>query len=187
MSREADWSKSLSGIAGVSMTDVLTHRMVKRKDLESKDPADYLFTSGRPGRFNPRGVLSIYGADSQLTVAAEWERYWDGLPQSHLLYFVQFSGLILDLGDPQVLDQLKIDPSDLFAPWRLALAPTLCQSLGQVVSEQTRFAGIRFPSDAARERKIEGYNYVLFKDAVAAPAKVEVRNDEGVIVQAWPL
>ena len=108
------------------------------------------------------------------------------MPKSYVLYFAQFSGFILDLGDLKVLDQLKIDPNELFAPWRLAQTPTLCQNLGKAVAEQTRFAGIRFPSDAARERKIEGFNYVLFKDAVVAPSKVEVRSDEGVILQGWP-
>jgi hypothetical protein len=84
------------------------------------------------------------------------------------------------------LGRLKIEPAELHLSWRGTSSPTACQKLGKVVAGQKRFAGIRFPSDAAREKGIQGFNFVLFKNAVVAPSKVEVRDDKGVIVQQWP-
>jgi hypothetical protein len=69
----------------------------------------------------------------------------------------------------------------------LAAPETRCQTLGQALAEQTCFAGIRFPSDAARELGFEGFNDVLFKEAVASPVNVKVRNELGVLGPSWPL
>jgi hypothetical protein len=122
VSRILDWQRLLQEIPGRAMTDVPGRRLVNRRMLEAKNPPDFLFTSGRPGRFNPRGTLSLYASDNAVTAGAEWERYWDNLRQSHLLYFVEFSGLLLDLGNDQTLELLKINSDELFAPWRLVAA-----------------------------------------------------------------
>jgi hypothetical protein len=59
VSRRTHWTQVLSEIPGTPLTDVLGRRLVKRELLESGDPPDFLFTSGRPARFNPRGIIAL--------------------------------------------------------------------------------------------------------------------------------
>ena len=67
----------LATIAGIS-TRPDYGRMVDRCYVDDASKADYLFTSGRPGRYNPRGVEALYASEDLLTAGAEADRYRKG-------------------------------------------------------------------------------------------------------------
>ena len=154
--------------------------------LEARTPPDFLFVSGRPGRYNPAGLFCLYAVEDAATAGAEFERYWAGLPVQYVLYFCRVTGPILDLANPAVRRSLGLKKSDLFTPWRGRKRPTLTQRLGAITAAQARFIGIRFPSDAAQERKLDGCNIVVFRDVVAAPASVVITDDRSRPLQTWP-
>jgi len=187
MTSMARWGGILPALPVHAVANLELRRIVARKALESRTPADLLYTSGRPGRYNPRGVFCLYASEDAATAGAEFERYWSGQPLASTLYFCRITASLLDLGSPHVLAALGLREANLFDSWRTTLSPTATQRLGAAIAAQNRFAGIRFPSDAARERGFAGWNYVLYRDAVVAPASVVVVDDAGVTVQAWPV
>jgi hypothetical protein len=79
-----------------------------------------------------------------------------------------------------------LKPADLHTPWRFAATPTKTQRLGAAVAVRAKFAGIRFPSDAAQDRGFLGYNVVFFQKAVISPASVVVFDDAKREVARWP-
>lgn len=161
-------------------------RVVERVVLESKTPSEFLYTSGRPGRYNPRGVNALYCSQDLPTAGAEVERYRNGKTRQLITYWIHPRALVLDLEEPAILNALGLTTADLFAPWRFAPSLTKAQLLGEAVEAIANFAGIRFPSDAARERGFTGYNVVFFKRAVVSPASVVVLDDTGHEVGRWP-
>ena len=184
--RQARWAEVLATAVGVELRAAPLERIVERRVLESRRPPDFLFTSGRPNRYNPAGVECVYFSADGATAGAEFDRYWQERTTQRLLYFCRASARVLDLTDVAVRDMLGLREAELFNPWRLAMAPTATQQVGAVVAGQRRFAGVRFPSDAARERGFAGSNLVFFRSAVAAPARIEVLDDMGQLLQAWP-
>jgi RES domain-containing protein len=161
---------------------------VSECDLVRLSPPNYLFTSGYPGRYNSDGVLALYASEDAATAGEEWERRARQLPRlpRQLVYFVEFSVPILDLGNAATLEALELTQADLTAPWEFVLAATMTQRLGDAVAAQQRFGGIRFASDAARLRGFVGFNIVLFRTAIAAPNFVVVRQDDRREIQRWP-
>ena len=184
--REARWSEVLAAVASEELRAIPLERIVERRVLESRRPPDFLFTSGRPNRYNPAGVECVYFSADGATAGAEFDRYWQGKTTQRVLYFCRASARVLDLTDVNVRATLGLHEADLFGPWRLAASPTVTQRLGFVVAGQRRFAGIRFPSDAAQERGFTGSNLVFFRSALAAPARIEIFDDAGQLLQAWP-
>jgi len=149
---------------------------------------DFLYTSGKAGRYNLSSMPCIYGAEDQATAGAESERYRKGRTVSLTTYWIKVTGDLLDLGDAKVLKALQFTPEELYAPWRglSTQGPTKTQLLGQAVAESGRFCGIRFPADAAKQRGFSGYNVVIFREGVKAPWSVVVSNDQGEEVSRWP-
>lgn len=184
--RRARWAALLATAPGEELRAVTLPRIVERRALESRRPPDFLFTSGRPGRYHPAGVEGVYFSADGATAGAEFDRYWQGRATQRVLYFCRASARVLDLTNPAIVTALGLREPDLFAPWRLAITPTPTQQLGAVVAGQRRFAGVRFPSDAARERGFAGANLVFFRSALAPPARVEILDDAGQVLQAWP-
>jgi RES domain-containing protein len=186
MIREAQWPALLSRLPVLALNDAPQRRIVERQMLESRTPPDFLFTSGRPGRYNPAGLFCLYASEDATTAGAEFERYWAGLPVQQVLYFCRVTGSVLDLADPVVRRALGLKRSDLFTPWRGRKRLTLSQRLGVVLGAQTRFIGVRFPSDAAQERGFVGHNIVVFRDAITLPGSVVITDDCGRRLQTWP-
>jgi RES domain-containing protein len=175
----------LSAIKGVPVSTALC-RMVERSVLERPPKSDFLFTSGRPGRYNSRGIQALYAAEDLATAGAESERYRKGRTTQTIVYWATPNAVVVDLGDAGTIAALGLVDLDLFAPWMFAATPTRAQLLGEAVAAQTRLGGIRFPSDAARTRGFVGYNFVFYKAAVAAPSSVVIHDDSGHEIQRWP-
>jgi tRNA (Thr-GGU) A37 N-methylase len=55
-------------------------RLIPRDWLEERHPPDFLFTSGKPGRFNPAGVECVYFSEEETTAEVEYLRLWAGTP-----------------------------------------------------------------------------------------------------------
>lgn len=169
------------------MHDMVLPRLVERRRLEARNPPDFRFTSGRPNRYNPAGIEGVYFAADAATAGAEFDRAWEGRPTQWILYFCRVStALVLDLTDTACREKLGLSEEELFADWRFSQTPTTTQELGACVASQTHFAGIRYPSDAARERGFTGANLVFFRAATVAPARLEIFDDTGCLLQTWP-
>lgn len=176
---------ALATVAGIPAPGELC-RVVERVVLERTPKSDFLFTSGRPGRYNPRGIEALYASEDQATAGAEAERYRAGRVTQNVVYWVRPNALVLDLGNPTTVAALGLVEADLFSDWKFAPAPTRSQLLGEEVAQQSRLAGIRFPSDAAKARGFLGYNIVFFKKSVVTPSAITVHDDTGREVQRWP-
>lgn len=149
-------------------------RMVEQAILEKYAPPQFLYTSGRPGRYNLRDTHCLYCSADMPTAGAEFDRYRGSRTTQSSTYWIHANVLVLELEDPAVLTALGLTDPDLFAPWRALSTPgpTLTQQLGTAVATQDRLHGVRFPSDAAKERGFTGYNLVLFRKSVVAPASI---------------
>ena len=176
---------AIPGLPGRPISEALC-RFVERAVLERSSSPDFLFTSGRPGRYNTKGIQAVYASESQAIAGAEAERYRNGRVTQNIVYWLHPSALVLDLGDSNSLNALGLSASDLYTPWRFATTHTKTQLLGKEIAAQTRLAGIRFPSDAANALGFAGYNVVFFKDAFVSPASLIVRDSDGKMIQQWP-
>jgi RES domain-containing protein len=185
-----DFPALLSGIELPDTSRLRLRRSVPQTSLESHAPPDYLFASGRPNRYNPRGVSALYVSENFATMGAEMDRAAKSLGlddfKNQVVYTVQAEAKLLDLANPKILTALSLGPTALHEPWKFALTPTETQQLGAAISGQTRFAGIRYPSDAAQEAGFLGYNIVIFKAAVVPPYFVSIKDDTGKEIQRWP-
>jgi hypothetical protein len=163
-------------------------RFVSKDALYSRTPPNFLYTTGYAYRVNTAASLALYGAEDATTAGAEWERHAKKSPRllTQVLYFIDLSIPVVDLGDATILAALQLNESDLQAPWEFEPAPTKLQLFGDVVARQQRFGAVRFPSDAARERGFKGFNFVLFPSAIVAPMSVAIRDDTGAEIQRWP-
>jgi hypothetical protein len=54
-------------------------RIVPLGDLVKNSPPDFLFTSGKPNRFNPAGIECVYFSEDEATAGLEYARQWVGL------------------------------------------------------------------------------------------------------------
>ena len=119
---------------------------------------NWLFTSGKPNRYNPAGVNCVYFSEKRDIAQAEYDDYWKGLAganQPVTTYFAEARlQRVLDLTDKATLKALGVDAKDLFKNWRRAKHPTLTQLLGQAVSKTGNFSAIRYPSKACTTKKL---------------------------------
>jgi len=155
-------------------------------DMINAPSVDFLFTSGKPYRFNTAGIECIYFAENEKTARAEYERHNLRGDQPLTTYFadVHISHL-LDLCDPRTRKVFKLTLTDLRKAWVGAARPTSTQLIGRAVSAQTRIAAIRFPSDAARRSGFEGANLVIFQSSLTPPDFLEIVGPEGKVLQRW--
>lgn len=156
-----------------------------RQAVESKAPPNFLYASSRPGRYNPEGVECIYWAENENTARLEYRRYEVG-PATYETFFCRYECGVLDLGNSSVLAALGLKDSDLYANWRTATDLTKTQLLRLAVSLQQKFAAIRFPSDAARAEREEGFNVVVFRASLCHPFGINVVTDPELPTQKWP-
>jgi hypothetical protein len=150
-------------------------------------PVDFLFTSGKAYRYNPRGVWCVYFAEDEVTAAAEYGRHNTGKRHPFATYFAEVRmRRVIDLCDAGTVSALGLTACDLKAPWVGARKPTATQILGQAVNGQTSVAAIRFPSDAARTKGFAGANVVIFRDCVRRPDLVHILGPTKKPLQKWP-
>lgn len=156
------------------------YRCVPQLHFDGNRPPSYFFASGRANRCNPAGVECLYFSEDEATASAEYRSSWRGLPAEHqpkLTYVARVRlAHILDLDDPEVSLALRLKEEDFYGSWRLRRRTRL-QRLGLAVSAQQRITAIRFPSAAARNEGLFGWNVVIFKGALAAPDRVEILGD----------
>jgi len=162
-------------------------RRVPLSPLLEPGAVDYLFTSGRPYRFNTAGVRCVYFAEDEATAAAEYERHTRPLRQPFATFFAEVElAAVLDLCSAGTLKALSLTPRDLQANWARAKRPTAAQLLGEAVSQQVRLAAIRYPSDAARMKGFAGANVVIFHDSLRRPDHVHILGPTKKPLQKWP-
>jgi len=101
----------LAGLPLSPARDFTLRRFVGRTDLSRFAPPNYLFTSGYPGRYNPDRVLALYAAEDAATAGEEWERRAkkSRLNLEQVLYTIEFSGAVADLGDSATCAALGLD------------------------------------------------------------------------------
>lgn len=153
-------------------------RIVPLGDLARNSPPEFLFTSGRPNRYNPAGIECVYFSEDDATARLEYARQWAGLragKQPVVTYFAEVRlRRVLDLTSARTMEVLELKPRDLHQPWRTAASPTATQRLGKAVCDHSLIAAIRYPSDAAKEAGVAGCNMVVFRDRIKSPDSVRI-------------
>jgi RES domain-containing protein len=181
-------ARRLAGVSCVPFRAVLARR-VPLLSLIRISPPDFLHTSGKPGRYNPAGVLCVYFGEDEDTARLEYERLWVGTPaqkQPVGLYFARIRlTKVLDLTSAATLKKLKLLNADLHRSWR-GVKPIKTQKLGLAVSTQTAICAVRYPSDAAAASGKAGTNLVIFRNRVVAPDYVQILGPDKRPLQAWP-
>lgn len=158
-----------------------------RFHLEAKQEPNFLYTSGKPNRYNPEGVNCIYWSECLEAAVTEYQTTTLlGVPFT--VFAADAEMAILDLSDSSVLSALGLTASDLHEPWREVASATLTQTLGRAVSMQSRFAGIRYPSNAALSQGGSGqWNWVIFPDSMeSSSATLKVVLEDELEEQMWP-
>lgn len=162
-------------------------RRVPLTPLIESEVVDFLFTSGRPNRFNPPLVQCIYFAEDERTAEAEYQRHNVRRHQPFATYFGKVSlRHVIDLCSPATFAALGMKEADLQAVWIGKSKFVVTQFLGQALSEQTKIAAVRFPSEAARATGFAGANVVIFKASVCRPDSVRILGLAKNQLQKWP-
>lgn len=158
--------------------------------LTAINPPNWLYTSGKPNRFNPAGVDCIYFSLDPAVARIEFENLWRNNPAGNqpATDFHAEAELrkVLDLTSPPTLRALKIQPDDLLDNWRLAKTPTLTQLIGRAVDETKLFSAICYRSSAAARRKQPGKNLVIFRDCLRPGEFVRIVGTGKMPLQSWP-
>jgi RES domain-containing protein len=145
-------------------------------------PPTFLYTSGRPNRWNPRGTNALYFSEDEATANLEYARAWRGtrgVEQPKLVFRARVRlRRVLDLAKPELSAALAVNEADHSRGWRLARRPTRPQEIGRVVNEQALAAAIRYPSAVARADRREGWNVVIFPGALTGSDAVEILGDK---------
>jgi len=159
-------------------------RLVPFVDLVRHNPPNWLYTSGKPNRYNPHGVECIYFGASREVAQAEYDSMWQGMLGEHQPVTTFFADVklkrVLDLTHAATLKAMKIDAKGLFKNWRRAKHPTLTQLLGQAVNAKD-FSAICYPSATAN-----GVNFVIFRDCIRSPDSVRILGPTKKPLQKWP-
>lgn len=162
-------------------------RRVPLTPLINPDAVDFLFTSGRPNRFNPPLVQCIYFAEDERTAAAEYQRHNVRRHQPFATFFGKVNlRHVIDLCAPESVAALGMKAADLQAVWIGSSKLVSTQFLGQALSEQAQIAAVRFPSEAARAAGFAGANVVIFKESVRRPDSVRILGLAKNQLQKWP-
>ncbi|MFA5205013.1 MAG: RES domain-containing protein [Lentisphaeria bacterium] len=190
MSHDLNSLKQMLATAPAVAVNTTLFRRVTFQALASYTPPNWLYTSGKPQRYNPAGVDCVYfGADTNIT-RVEFESLWQGLqganqPATDFCVAVALQR-VLDLTSATTLKALKISAQELFKSWRRTKTPTLTQLLGLAVNETRLFSAIRYPSKATADRGQAGINFVIFRDCVQFPDLVEILGPTSKPLQTWP-
>jgi RES domain-containing protein len=179
--------ETLKKIAPARVDSTLTRR-VPLLSLIGHKPLQFLYTSGKPNRFNLPRTNCLYFSDTEATAKAEWELTLVGAARKRpcAVFFarVQLSRVI-DLLDPKVCAKLDLSTQEVFAEWRTTIDPIATQILGEA-AKAAAFVGIRYPSNAAQLAKFNGANIVIFVDNLIAPDFVGALGDRGETIEQIP-
>jgi RES domain len=188
MAETVDIRKALA-IAPVSSLEGEWVRCVAVQPLAAAGPPNYLFTSGKPNRFNTAGVHCVYFSEDERTAREEYARRLAGQAarQPVAIYVARVKlAQVLDLANPNTCQALGLGAKHLSAAWIRARQALRTQLLGLAVSQQHVISAIRFPSDAARASGFAGFNVVIFRDAVRRPDFVKILGPTSKPLQQWP-
>lgn len=187
-----DWPaiiKALELVPVIELCGTLA-RLVPLGDLVKNSPSDFLFTSGKPNRYNPAGIECVYFSEDEATARLEYARQWANLRASKQPIVTYFAEVrlrrVLDLTSRKTLEALKLKSRDLHRTWRGADRPTVTQLLGEAVSEHSRIPAIRYPSDAAKTTGRSGCNVVIYRSNVRRPNSVRVLGPDKKPLGKWP-
>jgi hypothetical protein len=82
-------------------------RIVPLGDLVKNSQPDFLFTSGKPNRFNPAGIECVYFSEDEATAGLEYARQWVGLragKQPKVTFYAEVRlRRVIDLTSPDTL------------------------------------------------------------------------------------
>ena len=164
-------------------------RLVPFHQLTAITPPDWLYTSGKPQRYNPSGIECVYFGESLEVARAEYESALAAFTQNQpvtIFYAKAALKRVLDLTEAKTRKALGLELENLFQNWRRAKVPTTTQLLGQAVSETKLLSAIKYPSKILADRGQDGANYVIFRDCVRAPDSVIIHGPTGKPLQSWP-
>lgn len=185
----SELAKLLEAVPTRSMRRRLV-RCVAALDFLEGSPPRYLYTSGRPGRCNPRDVDCLYFSETERVADLEYRRRFAGIAaatEPRLTFFAQVDlKHVVDLSRPTVLRALGVSADEIFASWRGLSGPTRLQQLGLAVSRQRRVSAIRFASDACRRAGTKGWNVAIFPDAIITPSRVRILGKSGASLEELP-
>ena len=140
--RQAARTFEAPGICPNSIDATAAGKCVPALDFMDGSPPRYLYTSGRPGRCNPRDVDCLYFSESERVADLEYRRRFLGLgaaTEPRLTFFAQVDlKHVVDLSRPTVLKTLGISADDVLTPWRTVSSPTRLQRLGLAISGRQR-------------------------------------------------
>lgn len=165
-------------------------RLVAFKNVVAHNPPNWLYTSGKPNRYNPAGVDCVYFSETREVAQAEYDRMWQGISgesQPFVTFCAEISlQRVLDLTDAATLKKLKLAKSSLFKAWRTVKKPTVTQLIGKAVSDTGIFSSIRYPSAATASNRRAGANFVIFRGCVHSPDHVRILGpDDTVPLDEW--
>lgn len=186
------WQAIIETLESVPVIEVrgMLARILPLGDLVKNSPPDFLFTSGKPNRYNPAGIECVYFSEDEATARLEYARPWCKLragKQPLVTYFAEVRlHTVLDLTSLKTLDALRLKPADLHKPWRGAVKPTATQLLGEAISEHSRISAIRYPSDAARAAAQTGCNIVIYRNNLRKPNSVRILGPDKKPLGRWP-
>lgn len=180
-----DWKTLLAKAPKVRIKTKLV-RCIAKGVFDGGSPPSYLFTSGKPGRCNPRGVLCLYMAGDRDTALVEYDKYFTK-PEPHIVFYGELEAKeVIDLSDSAIQAHFGFGPEDFFEGFRMKPRPTALQYLGLEISKQMGVAGIRFPSAACYETGTVGHNFVLYKNSFESPDSLKIIGGRRIILEKWP-
>jgi RES domain-containing protein len=181
--------EALQSVPVVELHQTLA-RIVPLGDLVKNSPPHFLYTSGKPNRYNPAGVHCVYFSEDDATARLEFARQWGalrGAKQPAVTFFAEIRlRKVLDLASTDVLNALNLKPADLHKPWRGSKRPTITQLLGHAVAEHSPICAIRYPSEAARAMAASGCNVVIYPGNVKRPDSVRILGPARKPLDKWP-
>lgn len=183
------FQKPLQTVATITLQTTLA-RVVPFSSLAAVVPPNWLFTSGKRNRFNPRDVHCLYMADCETTAMLEYHGPLVGLPAGRQPVVTFWAEVqlrhVLDLTDRTVVKALGLTQHDLEVPWQRTKASVKTQLLGKAVVVHTHIAAIRYPSVAAKRAGSTGINVAVFRDRVVAPDGVRILGPDKKPLMSWP-
>jgi RES domain-containing protein len=152
---------------------------------------DFLYTSGKPNRFNIAGNECLYLSETEKTALVEYRRQFRGLAhgakQPVILYYAEVRlRHVLDLADRMTRRSLHLTLAELEADWGGGLPPSVTQRLGEAVARQSKICAIRYRSVAAAITGSAGYNLAIFRSAVQPQDFVRILGATKKPLQEWP-
>ena len=111
-----DFAGALAAAPVLELKATLVRRVPLLPLMEAV-PVDFLFTSGKAYRYNPRGVWCVYFAEDEATATSEYDRHNTGKRHPFATYFAEVRlRQVIDLCDAGTVSALGLTSRDLKAP-----------------------------------------------------------------------